>query len=58
MIKKVYTLETYALYAREDYVVMATIAHNRTEREVFDILKTIYEDMRVDEESTFLFHWV
>lgn len=30
LFKKVYSIETYALYATGDYVVMTTITHNRT----------------------------
>jgi hypothetical protein len=39
MLKKVYALETYALLgADENYVVMATISHNRTEKDTFEVL--------------------
>ena len=54
MLKKVYALETYALIATGNYVIMATVAHNRTEKEVFEVLRSIYEDAKGDEESTFL----
>lgn len=49
MIKKVYALETYALLGIGNYIVMATVAHNRTEREVFEVLRGLYEDIKVDE---------
>lgn len=58
MLKKVYHLETYALLAINGYVVMATVAHNRTERDIFDVLKGLYEDVKIDEESSFLLQWV
>ncbi len=59
LLKKVYALETYALLAPdENYVVMAVIAHNRTEKDIYDILKSLYEDTKFDEESTFLFNWL
>jgi len=58
MLKMVYALETYALLAIGNYVIMACVAHNRTEREVFDVLRGLHDDIRVDEESTFLFQWV
>ncbi len=54
-----FELETYALLAPdENYVVMAVIAHNRTEKDVYDILKELYEDTKYDEESTFIFDWL
>lgn len=58
MLKKVMTLETYALLAVGGYVIMATVAHNRTEKEVFEVLRGVYEDARGEEESTFLIQWV
>ncbi len=55
MLKKVFALETYALLgADEDYVVMATISHNRTEKDSFEVLRSLYEDAKIDEESTFI----
>jgi hypothetical protein len=54
MIKKVMPLETYALLAVNGYVIMATVAHNRTEKEIFDVLRGVYDDAKNDEESTFL----
>jgi hypothetical protein len=39
MLKKVFALETYALLGVDEYyVVMATISHNRTEKDTFEIL--------------------
>jgi hypothetical protein len=55
MIKKVYPLQTFALFAKEPYVLMATIAHNRTEKDVFEVLKQLYEDVKASEEEAFLF---
>ena len=55
MLKKVFALETYALLgADEHYVVMATISHNRTEKDTFEVLQALYEDAKIDEESTFI----
>ena len=57
MLKKVYALETYALLgANENYVIMATIAHNRTEKDTFEVLQALYEDAKIDQESTFINH--
>jgi hypothetical protein len=51
------SLETYALMSTQDgYVIMATIYHNRTERETFEILKALYDDAKFDEECTFIFN--
>ena len=58
MMKKVYALQTYALLAVGNYVIMATVAHNRTEKEVFEVLRALYEDVKIEEDSTFLFEWV
>jgi len=55
MLKKVYALETYALLAVGNYVIMAKVAQNRTERDVFDVLRSLYEDTKIDEENTFMF---
>jgi hypothetical protein len=55
MIKQVYPQETYALLASGNYVIMACVAHNRTEKEVFDVLRGLYADTQLDEASTFLF---
>ncbi len=57
LIKKVYAIETYALYAKENYVIMATIAHNRTEKTVGEVLESLYEDAKIDEESNFILKW-
>lgn len=54
MLKKVYALETYALIAVENYVIMATVAHNRTDQDVFEVLRGLYKDLIVDEEGSFI----
>lgn len=58
MIKKVYQIDTFALLATGNYVIMAKVAHNRTEKEAFDVLRNLNEDIKVDEESSFIFSWV
>ena len=59
MLKKVYALETYALLGGdENYVIMAVIAHNQTEKDTFEILQALYEDAKIDEESAFIMQWI
>lgn len=53
-IKKVYAIETYALFASNDFVIMAVIAHNRTNKDIGEILNNILEDARLEEESCFI----
>lgn len=50
-----YAIETYALYSINEYVIMVTIAHNRTSKEIREICHSIYEDAKLDEESCFIF---
>jgi len=50
--KKVLPLETYALLARGHYVVLATINHNRTSLDAFEVLRALHED--VDEKESFI----
>ena len=33
-----FPLETYALYAKKELIVLASIAHNRTNKTVFDVM--------------------
>ena len=51
-------METYALFAQENYVAIATIAHGQTELDTFDILRSLIADAKADEDSTFMFQWV
>lgn len=58
LIKKIYPLHSYALYSLEkDYVIMATISHNRTEQETKEILNGILQDAKSDENSCFILKW-
>lgn len=57
MIKKVYAIETYALYSVGDYVIMSTVAHNRTNKDIREICHNIYEDVKLDEQSCFIHKW-
>jgi hypothetical protein len=54
LLKKVFAIETYCLYAVGDYVVMATITHNRTNKTIGEICMHIVEDVKMDEESCFI----
>jgi hypothetical protein len=56
LLKKVYAIETYALYAINDMVIMATIAHNRTSKDVSEVCFNIYEDVKADIQSHFIFN--
>ena len=55
MFKKVFAMETYALLARGNYVILASIAHNRTESDIFEILRGLHDDLKVDEHGSFIF---
>mmetsp|Transcript_18895 Transcript_18895/g.13709 ORF Transcript_18895/g.13709 Transcript_18895/m.13709 type:complete len:112 (+) Transcript_18895:360-695(+) len=54
LLKKVYQLETYCLYAIGDYVIMATINHNRTSKTIQEVCSHVVEDIKMDEESCFI----
>ena len=54
LIKKVCTMETYALYSTGEFVVLATIAHNRTNRDTKDICQGVIDDIRFEENSCFI----
>lgn len=49
-----YQIETYVIYVKGDWVVMATIAHNRTNKEIGEICQDILDDAKIDEESCFI----
>ena len=54
ILKKVYHLETYALCAINEFVIMATITHNRTDKETREIFQQLYVDVREEEKSCFI----
>ena len=54
LLTKVFTIETYALYAVNEIVVMATIAHNRSSKDIYEICHHIYEDFLADLSSHFI----
>lgn len=54
MIKKVFAIDTYVLYAVNEWVVMAQIAHNRTNKDIGEICTNLIEDAKMEEESAFL----
>lgn len=54
MFMKVYAIETYVLYAYNELVIMATIAHNRTSKDISEICQHIYEDVKADINSHFI----
>ena len=47
-------METYALYSTGEFVVLATIAHNRTNRDTKDICQGVIDDIRFEENSCFI----
>ena len=47
-------METYALYSTGDFVVLATIAHNRTDRDATEICQGVIDDIRYEENSCFI----
>lgn len=55
MITKVFAIETYALYAMNDVIIMATIAHNRTSKDISEVCHHIYDDVKADMHSHFNF---
>lgn len=55
LITKVYAIETYALYALNDIIILATIAHNRTSKDISEVCYHIYEDVKADLNSHFNF---
>jgi hypothetical protein len=54
LFMKVYAIETYALFAMNDLIIMATIAHNRTSKDISEICMNILEDIRADLTSHFI----
>lgn len=56
LLTKVYALETYALYAMNDFIIMVTVAHNRTSKDISEICFHIYEDVKKDLQSHFIFN--
>ena len=54
MIKKVYAIDTYVLYAVNEWVVMAHVAHNRTNKDMGEICTNIIEDAKLEEDSCFI----
>ena len=54
IIKKMYAIETYVLYAVGEWVVMAMVAHNRTNKDMGEVCMNILEDAKLEEESCFL----
>jgi hypothetical protein len=54
LISKVYAIETYALYAAEQMVIMVTIAHNRTSKDISEICQHILQDVKADIQSHFI----
>lgn len=53
-IKKVYAIDTYALYAANEWVIMAMVAHNRTNKDMGEICMNILEDAKMEGDSCFL----
>ena len=55
LIQKVFAIETYALFAINELVIMVTIAHNRTSKDVSEICQHILDDVKADITSHFIF---
>jgi len=55
LLQKVFAIETYALFAINELVIMVTIAHNRTSKDICEICQHIYDDVRADIASHFIF---
>lgn len=55
LLQKVFAIETYVLFAINELVIMATIAHNRSNKDVSEICQHIYDDVRADIASHFIF---
>jgi hypothetical protein len=55
LLKKVFAIETYTLFFLNDLIIMATIAHNRTSKNVSEICQHIYDDVLADISSHFIF---
>lgn len=56
-MKRVYQIQTYAIYATGDYCIMMTIAHNQTTRDIKEICENVIEDAIIDEDSNFIKDW-
>jgi sulfur transfer complex TusBCD TusB component (DsrH family) len=56
LMTKVLAIETYAIYAMGDFIILATIAHNRTSKDLSEICYHIYEDVKADMNSHFIFN--
>lgn len=54
LLVKVFAIETYVLYAHGEMVIMATIAHNRTSKDISEICMHLLEDVRADITSHFI----
>jgi len=54
LLKKVYGIDTYCLYAIGDYVIMAMVTHNRTSKTIAEICNHVVEDIKMDEESCYI----
>lgn len=54
LIKKMFALDTYVLFAQGDYIIMATVNHNRTNKDMGEVCANLIEDAKIDEESCFL----
>jgi hypothetical protein len=50
-----YAIETFVLYAvNTEWVVMAQVAHNRTNKSMGEVCANILEDAKMEEDSCFL----
>ncbi len=57
-MKKVLAIDTYVLYTRDHYLVLATIAHNRTESGVEEICREILDEVVADECGCFIMQYI
>ena len=42
------------LFVKNDYVIMAMIAHNRTNKDIGEICSNLIDDTKLEEESCFI----
>jgi hypothetical protein len=54
LIKKIFALETYVLHAVNNILVMATVNHNQTNRNIGEICDIIISNAKMDMDSCFI----
>lgn len=54
LITKKYATETYGIFVKNELVLIAMVAHNRTNLDIGSIFKEIYEDIKREESTHFM----